>query len=267
MNSGDTSDSHREPVHGSITKELRLIDYKEGSEVFPNMPIWESQGLSVDEMQTAIETSNPILFGQKQTPTNASEDKMYFQLEAIDNNHPIVQPSISEINSYVPNPVQNGSNTDGMMSILTETIEKTQNDDQDFFLEEQSEISQSPIEHHILNSEEIDDIPQVAAPEQRNKGSPIPKLGDIKSVQFRKGSRKMFFKQELEDDEFSEASILKPKFKLELPETVRSDRGINTKKKDIIVRDLLPHMPPRKQIFWMNLPSSDDLEDLGKHIE
>ncbi|CAG9824531.1 unnamed protein product [Phaedon cochleariae] len=94
---------------------------------------------------------------------------------------------------------------------------------------------------------------------QRNKSSSIPKLKDRKCVQFRKGSRKMFFKQELEDDEFSEASILKPKFILELPETVRSDRGINTKKEDIIVRDLLPHMTPRKRIFWMNLPSFDDL--------
>jgi hypothetical protein len=51
---------------------------------------------------------------------------------------------------------------------------------------------------------------------QRKKGSPIPKLGEIKSVQFRKGSRKMFFKQELENEEFLESSILKPKFKLEL---------------------------------------------------
>jgi hypothetical protein len=61
---------------------------------------------------------------------------------------------------------------------------------------------------------------------QRKKGSPIPKLGEIKSVQFRKGLRKMFFKQELENEEFLESSILKPKFKLELSKSVSTQFGL-----------------------------------------
>lgn len=100
----------------------------------------------------------------------------------------------------------------------------------------------------------------------RKKGTALPKLNDIKSVQFIKGSRKLFYKLELENDDFSEVNFLHPKYKLSLPETCTSNRGLNSSKKDAIVRQLLPHMPPRKQIFWNNLPSSDNMKDLGKTV-
>lgn len=102
---------------------------------------------------------------------------------------------------------------------------------------------------------------------QRKKGSSLPKVNELKSVQLRKGSKKLFYKLELEEDKFIEAAILNPKFKLSLPESSEfSPRGLNAKKKETIVKQLLPHMPPRKQIFWTNLSSSENLEDLGKTV-
>ncbi|KAF5281723.1 hypothetical protein FQR65_LT14563 [Abscondita terminalis] len=97
----------------------------------------------------------------------------------------------------------------------------------------------------------------------RKKGSELPKLNDLKCVQFVKGSKKLFFKSELEQESFSEVLFLKPKFKLNLPKQVATDRGVNQAKKDIIIKELIQHMPPRKQIFWKNLPSREDVEDLG----
>lgn len=93
----------------------------------------------------------------------------------------------------------------------------------------------------------------------------LPKLSDIKWAQFRKSSRKLFYKRELEDSDFMEACILKPKFKIEMPQSASSARGINAKKRHVILKELVPHMPSRKQMFWKNLPisSADDcLEDL-----
>lgn len=55
-----------------------------------------------------------------------------------------------------------------------------------------------------------------------------------------------------------------PKFKLILPESYTLPRGLNSNKINTITKELLPHMPPRKQLFWKSLSSSDDLEDLGK---
>lgn len=89
-------------------------------------------------------------------------------------------------------------------------------------------------------------------------------LNDIRSVQFRKGSKKLYYKLSLEEELFSEVAFLHPKFKFSIPESYTLPRGLNTKKKNIITKELLPHMPPRKQLFWKSLSSSDDLEDLGK---
>lgn len=39
--------------------------------------------------------------------------------------------------------------------------------------------------------------------------------------------------------------------------------GINTEKKRKIVEKLLPNMPPRKKIFWNELPTNDSIPDLN----
>lgn len=131
------------------------------------------------------------------------------------------------------------------------------------------------LEKLIRSSNRLNDIISLRAEDfklfengfiQRKKGSSFPKLCDIKSVQFRKGSKKLFYKLELEDEIFLEVSMLKPKFKIELPQSLHFDRGINSTKKQTILKELVPHMPPRKQIFWTNLPSSDEQEDLGKTL-
>uniref|UniRef100_A0A1Y1LR10 Uncharacterized protein n=1 Tax=Photinus pyralis TaxID=7054 RepID=A0A1Y1LR10_PHOPY len=102
----------------------------------------------------------------------------------------------------------------------------------------------------------------------RKKGSLMPKLNDLKVAQFRKGSKKLFYKYELEDENFSDTTFLHPKFKLKLPRASLGafPRGLKSEKKDAIMKTLVPHMGVRKQIFWNNLLSSQDLQDLGKSV-
>lgn len=98
---------------------------------------------------------------------------------------------------------------------------------------------------------------------QNGCSSTVPKLSDIRTVQFRKGSNKMFYKSDLEQEEFRELSVLRKNFILSLPDKLPSCRGVNSKKKDMILKELLPYMAPRKQIFWQNLSTSES-DDLGK---
>lgn len=58
----------------------------------------------------------------------------------------------------------------------------------------------------------------------------IPTLENIRSVEFRKGCWSMFYKENIDDEEFKESTFLTKKFKLEIPERGKEDRGINAEK-------------------------------------
>ena len=72
----------------------------------------------------------------------------------------------------------------------------------------------------------------------------------------------MFYKKCHTETEFITSDFLKPKFNLEMPETKTQDRGINPRKKEKIVKDLVPSMPNQKRLFWEKLPVSEASNDL-----
>lgn len=96
----------------------------------------------------------------------------------------------------------------------------------------------------------------------------IPLLNNVKICQFRKGSRSLFFKSEIDALKFKEVKFLKPKFKHILPEVKQASacRGVNQEKKEKIIKELVNKMPPKKQLFWRQLPVSTSSEDLGKLV-
>jgi len=102
--------------------------------------------------------------------------------------------------------------------------------------------------------------------EDFHKRSPsLPKLTMVKSIKFRKGSNKMFYKTSLSDVNFIEVDFLHPKIdtsKDNFPNERPYPRGLNPKKKEEIVRVLVPHMTSRKAKFWQNLPTSTQSPDL-----
>lgn len=90
----------------------------------------------------------------------------------------------------------------------------------------------------------------------------IPKLENIRTAEFRKSSRSMFYKNFIDDEIFKESVFLKPNFKLQLPDIQKENVGINSKKLNKIKSELLPHMHPRKRTFWNEMDSSDVSKDL-----
>lgn len=87
----------------------------------------------------------------------------------------------------------------------------------------------------------------------------IPILRNIKVAEFRKGNKSLFFKDSL-DGEFKEAPFLRSGFNLDYT-PMEQPRGLNTKKKETIVKTLVPYMPPRKAIFWLEMPENDSSTD------
>lgn len=72
----------------------------------------------------------------------------------------------------------------------------------------------------------------------------------------------MFYKENIDDDEFKESAFLTKKIQKEIPERGKNEvRGINAEKLDKIKKDLLPHMPARKRLFWNDLSINSNSTD------
>ena len=83
----------------------------------------------------------------------------------------------------------------------------------------------------------------------------------MRVVEFRRGQKSLFVKQNHNDAEFTELDFLKKKFKPRsaiLPSLRTSDRGIPQSKKDDIANKLLPLMPENRRGFWQTLSVSDE---------
>lgn len=65
----------------------------------------------------------------------------------------------------------------------------------------------------------------------------------------------MFYKSEIEWNDFTEVKFLKPKNKLCLPSQNLANRDNNAEKKNKIIEALLMHMPPKKELLWKLLPA------------
>lgn len=95
-----------------------------------------------------------------------------------------------------------------------------------------------------------------------NKGG--HKLAEMAVVQFRRGSRSLFYKKHHSDEcTFVTADFLKKKSDISvLPESKTIPRGIPLSKKQQIVRNLCPLMPRSRAVFWEQLPTNDESDDL-----
>lgn len=91
------------------------------------------------------------------------------------------------------------------------------------------------------------------------------KLQNVIEVQFRRGSKNLFYK-ELNNFHYSELNFLQKKYNITNTEfsKVNEKRGIPTDKKQLIVDKLVPLMePPNRRVFWINLKENDSSLDLN----
>ena len=95
-----------------------------------------------------------------------------------------------------------------------------------------------------------------------NKGG--HKLAEMTVVQFRRGSRSLFYKKSHSvDSAFVTADFLKKKADISVfPENKANPRGIPSSKKQELIRNLCPLMPRSRALFWEQLPTNDQSRDL-----
>ena len=100
--------------------------------------------------------------------------------------------------------------------------------------------------------------------ESKLSKSSRPLLADVYVVEFRKGSKNMFYMLHNEND-FKEADFLKVKTEnnvSEKPPQQKSNRGINSKKKNGLIKKILPLLPENRRKFYEELPINEDAVDL-----
>lgn len=86
------------------------------------------------------------------------------------------------------------------------------------------------------------------------KTKKMPRLAETKVVQLRCGSRSMFVKKSLGEEEFIELDLLQKKFNPCIPTTLRpQDWGVEEAKKTEILKNLVPLMLPTRSFFWSSL--------------
>ncbi|GFR59266.1 U-box domain-containing protein 16 [Elysia marginata] len=96
-----------------------------------------------------------------------------------------------------------------------------------------------------------------------NKGD--HKLAEMTAVQFRRGSRFLYYKRSHDNTPFVVVDFLKKIEKADIgiiPERKAVPRGIPASKKEGIVKTLCPLMPRSRAVFWEDLPTNDDVGDL-----
>ncbi len=94
------------------------------------------------------------------------------------------------------------------------------------------------------------------------KTKKAPNLSKMSVIQLRRGSRSLFFKLSHADAHFTGLDFLQARFELKVPSVLRPhDRGIEEAKKNDIIKELCPFMPPNRRAFWCSLPVSNVVED------
>lgn len=97
--------------------------------------------------------------------------------------------------------------------------------------------------------------------------SNLPLLEQIRVAEFRKSSRKMYFKTSFSDLRFQESDFLKANFSLEIPDNIGKERGVITEKKNRIIRELTCYMTAKKKMFWDELNVNDQAVDLNTSFQ
>jgi hypothetical protein len=89
-------------------------------------------------------------------------------------------------------------------------------------------------------------------------------IDQMSIVEFRRGVEdSLFFKTKFDDEEFESYKFLKKNFQLHIPRSMRQqNRGIPMDRKQGIIKNLVPLLPPNRREFWINMEcSSDDYGD------
>ena len=93
-----------------------------------------------------------------------------------------------------------------------------------------------------------------------------PVLADTSMVEFRRGSMKIFWKDNMDSKEFSKGEFLRKKILQRLQQGNRFDSKISWAvaqlKKEDILKKLCPLMPSRHEEFWANLAINNQSNDL-----
>jgi len=95
-----------------------------------------------------------------------------------------------------------------------------------------------------------------------------PTLSNVHEVLFRRGSIKMFWKLNMDDEVYEEGEFLKKKTaQMHTSQrlcyaTRMTPRGICSKKKEDLLTKLCPFMPTNRRLFWNSLAVDDDSADL-----
>lgn len=88
------------------------------------------------------------------------------------------------------------------------------------------------------------------------------KISKVVSAEFRKGSYSVFVGLSHTQDVLQKVSFLSRDFSPVLPLPHQVPRGINSAKKDRILKDIVPMLPDVSRYFWRDLYESKDSEDL-----
>lgn len=84
-------------------------------------------------------------------------------------------------------------------------------------------------------------------------------LSDMRQIQFRRGCRTLFYKENYDTEPFSELDFLKKKHVLQSPLNRQEMRGICNLKKLDIINKLVPLMPTNRRNFWYNIPTNNNM--------
>lgn len=82
-------------------------------------------------------------------------------------------------------------------------------------------------------------------------------------VKFVKGQNEILFKTKFTQELYDRTqNIVKKKCELKKPSKLLSMRGLNTSKKEGIMKALVPVMKTSRKNFWVQLPTNENSEDI-----
>ena len=91
-------------------------------------------------------------------------------------------------------------------------------------------------------------------------------LPQVRVLQFRRGSKSLFYKKRHSDVQYAELDFMKKKSASAVPIPLqpfrKKDRGISKAKKEDIIKKLVPLMPANRKKFWNEIAVTDQSPDL-----
>ena len=114
---------------------------------------------------------------------------------------------------------------------------------------------------------EMDDFYQFADGHRsrQSKKVKVTQLSQISVVEFKKGSRSLWHKENFESEPI-EVDFLKPKFKIDEVTKLEKPRGLRRTKKEGVLK-LVTSFSSAKKKFWLEMPENDESVNLVHDFE